>query len=158
MSLVAPRPATPIAALRGGARAAVAHAEAPGLARRLTALLGMLVLLGGFVGMHQMSGSPLAHGPAHTVVAGHTVAAAHGASGPTGDVSTPEEAPSGTGHGEMEAMCLLILVALLTLTAPGLRRRLPDAVTRLARVVAPWWRLGSALRPTSLVALGISRR
>ncbi|MFF2623581.1 hypothetical protein [Oerskovia jenensis] len=122
-----------------------------GLVRRFVVLLGMVVLLGGVVGMHQMSGSPVVHGPAHTV-------AAEAAPPASGDEGAQGEAPSGTGHGEMEAMCLLVLVALFSLGGPALVRRLPDGVTHLARVVAPWWRLGSALRPLSLVALGISRR
>jgi hypothetical protein len=130
---------------------AVRPARTVGLVRRFVVLLGMVVLLGGFVGMHQMSGSPVAHGPAHTVAA---EAAPHA----SGDVGAEEEAPSGTGHGEMEAMCLLVLVAMVSLGGPALVRRLPDGVTHLARVVAPWWRLGSVLRPPSLVALGISRR
>ncbi|RXR25066.1 hypothetical protein EQW78_06310 [Oerskovia turbata] len=133
---------------------AVRPARTVGLVRRFAVLLGMVVLLGGFVGMHQMSGSPVAHGPAHDVTdpaiptVGHLV----------GDAGAEEEAPSGTGHGEMEAMCLLVLVALFSLGGPALVRRLPDGVSHVARVVAPWWRLGSALRPPSLVALGISRR
>lgn len=122
-----------------------------GLVRRFAVLAGMLVLLGGFVGMHQMSGNPVVHGPAHPV-AGVVAPPADG------DAGGAEGAPSGTGHGEVEAMCLMVLVALVSLVGPARRRRLPDAVAHLARVVAPWWRLGSALRPPSLVALGISRR
>lgn len=119
----------------------------------------MLVLLGGFVGMHQMSGSPVAHGPTPSVAAGaasHT--ADHAVSHAAGDVDAEEGTPSGTGHGELEAMCLMALVALVSLAGPALARHLPDGATHLARVVAPWWRLGWALRPPSLVALGISRR
>ncbi|MBD8000552.1 DUF6153 family protein [Oerskovia gallyi] len=133
---------------------AVRPTRTAGVARRFVVLLGMVVLLGGFVGMHQMSGSPVAHGTAHTVAAEAAPTLGH----PLGDVGAEEEAPSGTGHGEMEAMCLLVLVAMVSLGGPTLVRRLPDGVTHLARVVAPWWRLGSALRPPSLVALGISRR
>jgi hypothetical protein len=151
MSVVAQQPATQTAPRRGGVRGAVPRAQDTGLVRRFAALLGMLVLLGGFVGMHQMSGSPLAHGSAHTVVAEVSPHAA-------GEGGTQEEAPSGTGHGEMQAMCLMILAALLALGAPGLRRRVLCGVLHLARVVAPWWRRGSALAPPSLVALGISRR
>ncbi|WP_157257530.1 DUF6153 family protein [Oerskovia sp. Root918] len=114
----------------------------------------MLVLLGGFVGMHQMSGSPVTHGTTHTAAAGTTSPASH----TTGDVDAEEVAPSGTGHGELVAMCLMVLVALVSLAGPALWRRLPDGVTHLARVVAPWSRPGWALRPPSLVALGISRR
>ena len=125
--------------------------RAAGAGRRLAVLLGMLVLLGGFVGMHQMSGSPLAHGPSHPVTA---EAAPHAA----GDLGAQEGAPSGPGHGEVQAMCLLVLVVMVSLGGPALWRRLPDAGTHRPRVVAPWWRLGSALRPPSLVALGISRR
>jgi hypothetical protein len=125
----------------------------------------MLVLLGGFVGMHQMSGSPVAHGTTHPVAAGvagvagpasHT--ADHAVSHAASDVDAEEGTPSGTGHGELEAMCLMVLVALVSLAGPALARHLPDGATHLARVVAPWWRLGWALRPPSLVALGISRR
>ena len=133
---------------------AVRPSRTAGLVRRFVVLLGMVVLLGGFVGMHQMSGSPVAHGTAHTVAAEAAPTLGH----PLGDMGAEEEAPSGTGHGEMEAMCLLVLVALFSLGGPALVRRLPDGVTHLARVVAPWWRLGSVLRPPSLVALGISRR
>ncbi|KZM36225.1 DUF6153 family protein [Oerskovia enterophila] len=129
-----------------------------GLVRRFAVLLGMLVLLGGFVGMHQMSGSPVAHGTTHEVAAGTTSPASHTAGAMAGDVGAEEGAPSGTGHGELEAMCLMVLVALVSLAGPALWRRLPDGVTHLARVVAPWSRLGWALRPPSLVALGISRR
>ncbi|MET4224916.1 hypothetical protein [Oerskovia enterophila] len=133
-----------------------------GPVRRSAVLLGMLVLLGGFVGMHQMSGSPVAHGATHAVAAGTTSPASHTAdhavSHAAGDVDAEEGAPSGTGHGELEAMCLMVLVALVSLAGPAPARRLPDGVTHLARVVAPWWRLGWALRPPSLVALGISRR
>ncbi|MFD6093808.1 hypothetical protein ACFWGN_16965 [Oerskovia sp. NPDC060338] len=125
-----------------------------GPVRRFAVLLGMLVLLGGFVGMHQMSGSPVAHGATHPVVAGVAGPASHAA----GDVDAEEGAPSGTGHGELEAMCLMVLVALVSLAGPAPARRLPDGATYLARVVAHWWRLGWALRPPSLVALGISRR
>lgn len=150
MSLIAPARTVSTAHLGD----AVRSARTAGLVRRFAVLLGMVVLLGGFVGMHQMSGSPVAHGTAHTVAAEAAPTLGH----PLGDVGTEEEAPSGTGHGEMEAMCLLVLVALFSLGGPALVRRLPDGVTHLARVVAPWWRLGSALRPPSLVALGISRR
>lgn len=121
-----------------------------GPARRFAVLLGTALLLGGFVGMHQMSGSPVAHGPAHSVTDPATAA--------VGDMGGEGEAPSGTGHGELEAMCLMVLVAMVSLGGPALWRRLPDGVTHRARVVAPWWRLGWALRPPSLVALGISRR
>ncbi len=151
MSPFSIRPAPSPAARRGDARGTGGRARDHGLARRFATLLGMVVLLGGFVGMHQMSGSPVAHGPSHTVVA-------HAASDATGDPDAQEEAPSGTGHGELEAMCLMILVTVLALGAPGRRRRLPDGVTHLARVAAPWCRLRWALRPPSLVALGISRR
>ncbi|MEV7963415.1 hypothetical protein [Oerskovia paurometabola] len=147
MSLIAPARTVSTAHLGDAVRTA-------GLVRRFAVLLGMVVLLGGFVGMHQMSGSPVAHGTAHTVAA----EAAPTLGPPLGDVGAEEEAPSGTGHGEMEAMCLLVLVAMVSLGGPTLVRRLPDGVTHLARVVAPCWRLGSALRPPSLVALGISRR
>ncbi|MBD7979659.1 hypothetical protein [Oerskovia merdavium] len=133
-----------------------------GPVRRSAVLLGMLVLLGGFVGMHQMSGSPVAHGTTPSVAAGVAGPASHTAdramSHAAGDVDAEEGTPSGTGHGELEAMCLMVLVALVSLAGPALWRRMPDGATHLARVVVPWWRLGWALRPPSLVALGISRR
>ncbi|MFF3064256.1 hypothetical protein ACFVQ3_06840 [Oerskovia sp. NPDC057915] len=133
---------------------AVRPARTAGLVRRFVVLLGTVALLVGFVGMHQMSGSPVAHGPSHAVTDPATATAGHA----VGDPGAEEGAPSGTGHGELEAMCLLVLVALFSLGGPALVRRLPDGVTHLVRVVAPWWRLGAALRAPSLVALGISRR
>jgi hypothetical protein len=144
--------------------------------RRIAGALLIAVVIAGVVSMHSMSGSPGAHLPlpviaaAHEVeradltdvVAGHTgqagseQTAGHGAR----DGSDAGQCPSGCGshdaHDMTTAMCLMVLVILLTLAVPP-ASFWAAAILPLAQrilVVAP--RSRPAV-PPSLHALGISR-
>ncbi|QJW34972.1 DUF6153 family protein [Cellulosimicrobium protaetiae] len=145
----------PVAALRS---------SLAGPRRGLASVLAIAVLILGVVTMHQLSGSPVAHGSPVTVTTGSVgtapTSAAHGAE--VADPATPSadhgcDPSCGGGHEMAAAMCLMVLVVLLTLAAPraGLVRVAHPAATaaadRLRGVVSR-----TAPAP-SLLALGISR-
>jgi hypothetical protein len=147
------------------------------VAARLRGISGALliaVVIAGVVSMHSMSGSPTAH------LAPPAIGAAHGAEyadpsgamgvqagqASSGQVADPElhgdarHCASGCGshdaHDMTTAMCLMVLVALLTLAAPP-ASFLNAVILPLARrslVIVPRSRPAA---PPSLHALGISR-
>ena len=144
--------------------------------RGATGVLLIAVVIAGVVSMHSMSGSPSAHLPPPGVVALHTVEQ-HGWSAATSveavhPTSTQPDAPvvhaaddavgcpTGCGphdaHDMTTAMCLMVLVVLLTLAAPP-ASFLNSTLLPLARrplVDMPHSHLAPA---PSLHALGISR-
>lgn len=143
-------------------RSAVAE---PG--RRLNGALVILTVIIGVVTMHSMSGSPTSHqhGPHDTSVVA-TQSTTPAGMPPTvtqAEHTTPEPAePEGDccngcgGHDAAMAMCLMILVALLALVAPGRRllwRALPAWSLLLAQVVTDL----RAVAAPSLHELCISR-
>ncbi|MFD2027326.1 hypothetical protein [Promicromonospora aerolata] len=144
--------------------------------RGATGVLLIAVVIAGVVSMHSMSGSPSAHMPPPGVVAPHAVGQ-HGWSGATSaeavhPTSTQPDAPAvraaddavgcpaGCGphdaHDMTTAMCLMVLVVLLTLAAPpaSFFNSMLLSLARRILVDVPHWHLAPA---PSLHALGISR-
>lgn len=129
--------------------------------RRLAGVLLIVTLILGVVTMHAMSGSSTAHAlPAPVTVSTDQHAAADAPAGAV-PVQTPGDHDTGTcagdcGHHAMTAMCLMTMVALLTLAVPALRARfLIEAVERLLRALRPV--PGHHRAAPDLDALGISR-
>lgn len=141
--------------------------------RGMTGALLIAVVIAGVVSMHSMSGSPSAHLAPPGMLAAHAVGQASVSEASTAQVmsdhttstrSTNPAAHEGAGdcdsgcgaHDMTTAMCLMVLVALLTLAAPPvsflgamllpLARRVLVAEPRSRPTAAP-----------SLHALGISR-
>ncbi|GAA1709236.1 hypothetical protein GCM10009809_01840 [Isoptericola hypogeus] len=133
--------------------------------RRLGAALMIVMLVLGVVTMHAMSGSSTAHGA--PVATKHVDAGAnadpadpgHGqevsAIDHSGDASQPCDHSCG-GHELMTAMCLMVLVVLLTLTVPVRRLFFVVGWTRAGPRTASPSRVVFSSAP-SLHALGISR-
>ncbi|MFI6428422.1 hypothetical protein [Promicromonospora sp. NPDC050880] len=149
--------------------------------RGVTSALLIAVVIAGVVSMHSMSGSPSAHVPPPEAVAAHDVEqaglsrammTAQAMSAPAGRTSAKHAVPvvhdvgggadcasdcgSHDAHDMTTAMCLMMLVAMLTIAAPPasyldavllpIARRVPVAVPH-SRPAAP----------PSLHALGILR-
>ena len=147
---------------------------APG--RGLTRALLIAVVIAGVVLMHSMSGSPTAHLPPPGVAAAHDAGqsstsgetSAHATSGQVTSAQSAvpamhnglgDDCPSGCGshdaHHMTTAMCLMVLVVLLTLAArPASFCAVLLPLARRALVVEPHSRPAPA---PSLHALGISR-
>ena len=142
----------------------------------VTRALLIAVVIAGVVSMHSMSGSPSAHLPPPGVVAAHDVEqpslsgvasaqaghptspqldvpAAHAAGG-AGDC--PTSCGSHDAHDMTTAMCLMVLVALLTLAAPSASFRNAMLLPLARRILVAEPHSRPAPVP-SLHAMGISR-
>ncbi|WP_229872742.1 DUF6153 family protein [Promicromonospora soli] len=131
--------------------------------RGVASALMIAVVIAGVVSMHSMSGSPTAHVTPAGIAAAHDVAApaqpgvpaSHAGAGVEGS-----DCSSGCGshdaHDMTTAMCLMVLVVLLTLAAPpaSFLNTVLLPFARRVLVAAPRSRPAA---PPSLHALGILR-
>jgi hypothetical protein len=142
--------------------------------RGISSALLIAVVIAGVVSMHSMSGSPTAHLPPPAIGATHGAehAAPSGAMGVqagqanSGQAADPElhgdagHCASGCGshdaHDMTTAVCLMVLVALLTLAAPP-ASSLNAVILPLARRVLVIALRSRPAAPPSLHALGICR-
>lgn len=144
--------------------------------RGIAGALLIAVVIAGVVSMHSMSGSPNAHLPPPATGAAHEAERADlaGAVGSQARQVESEQAagpgprgsadvghcPSGCGshdaHDLTTAMCLIVLVAMLTLAAPP-ASFLNAVILPLARRILVVALRSRPAAPPSLTALGISR-
>lgn len=144
--------------------------------RGITGALLIAVVIAGVVSMHSMSGSPSSHLPPPSIAAAHQAehadltaamqahagqarpeqAAGHCAHGGTDAGHCPSGCGSHDGHDMTTAMCLMVLVVLLTLAVPpaSFWAAVVLPLAQRGLVVAPRSRPAA---PPSLHALGISR-
>ena len=145
--------------------------------RGLTSALLIALVIAGVVSMHSMSGSPTTHLPPPELVVAHDV----GQVSPSGPLLTPTDramptrAAEAAGHAQHDgeghcasgcgahdshdmttAMCLMVLVVLLTLAAPP-ARFLHAVLGSLTLRIPPTEPHSRPAAAPSLHALGISR-